>query len=205
MLSNNIIKQVHSFLKIFTIKLIILISVFTIVPTVAVGQWAQTNGPEGGWITALTINPTTPDTLFAGSFNGGVFKSIDGGSNWNAVTPYLANRSIHALAIDPVVSSTVYAGNNAGVHKSTDSGVTWNTINTGMEKTIVYSLAIDQLTDGSILAGTFGRSVFKYTVDENPPEDNSVDSKGGGAIDLLILFLLFGGVLVRQLSSRKTI
>ena len=37
-----------------------------------VGLWTS-NGPEGGHIDALAIDPTTPTTLYAGSHGGGVF------------------------------------------------------------------------------------------------------------------------------------
>jgi hypothetical protein len=37
-------------------------------------------GPEGGWIYTLAINPTTPSTLYAGTYGAGVYKSTDGGA-----------------------------------------------------------------------------------------------------------------------------
>jgi len=58
-------------------------------------------GPEGGWIYAMAINPTTPTTLYAGTYGGGVFKSTDGGATWSAVNTGLTNKSVRALAIDP--------------------------------------------------------------------------------------------------------
>jgi hypothetical protein len=39
-----------------------------------VNVWT-TNGPEGGIIEALAIDPATPATLCAGAYGGGVFKS----------------------------------------------------------------------------------------------------------------------------------
>jgi hypothetical protein len=41
-----------------------------------------TNGPEGGTITTLASDPRAPATLYAGTWNDGVFKSIDGGGRW---------------------------------------------------------------------------------------------------------------------------
>ncbi len=49
------------------------------------------NGPEGGDIRALAIDPATPSTLYAGTGYGGVFKSTDGGENWEAVNTGLLN------------------------------------------------------------------------------------------------------------------
>src|SRR5438105_1975446 len=45
-------------------------------------QWTS-NGPEGGDVRALAIDPQTPTTLYAGTLNG-VFKSTDGGASWTA-------------------------------------------------------------------------------------------------------------------------
>ena len=45
-------------------------------------QWINV-GLEGGLVNALAINPQTPDTLYAGTFGGGVFESTDGGKNWS--------------------------------------------------------------------------------------------------------------------------
>ena len=59
------------------------------------------NGPEGGTIYALAIDPTTPATLYAGTWSGGVFKSTNGGGNWSAVNTGLTDTSVRALAIDP--------------------------------------------------------------------------------------------------------
>jgi hypothetical protein len=47
--------------------------------TDAVGRNYWTNhGPEGGNVNALTIDPTMPTTLYAGT-EGGAYKSTDGG------------------------------------------------------------------------------------------------------------------------------
>ena len=37
-----------------------------------IGIW-NSHGPEGGFVQALAIDPTTPTTLYAGTFGGGVF------------------------------------------------------------------------------------------------------------------------------------
>ncbi len=36
-------------------------------------------------IAALAIDPSTATTLYAGTFDRGVFKSTDGGGSWRAV------------------------------------------------------------------------------------------------------------------------
>ena len=104
-------------------------------------SWA-TNGPEGGRISALAIDPGTPDTLYAGTY-GGVYKSTDGGGNWNAVNDGLYAERVYALTIDPDTPDTLYAGTDRGPHKSTDGGESWSAAYDGMSPILVNALAID--------------------------------------------------------------
>jgi hypothetical protein len=73
-------------------------------------------------ITALAIDPQTPTTLYAGTWDlylgtwrGGVFKSTDGAGSWSALNTGLTDLYVSALAIDPRSPATVYAGTRAGV------------------------------------------------------------------------------------------
>ena len=95
-----------------------------------------------------------------------MFKSTDGGANWNVVwsepgpNPYV--NWVQALAIDPVTPTTLYAGTGgSGVFKSTDGGTTWKV---GSGLTAAFALAIDPLTPTTLYAGTGGPGyVFKST------------------------------------------
>jgi len=137
-----------------------------------VNVWTS-NGPEGGDIRTLAVDPQTPTTLYAGtygggaagSYGGGVFKSVDGGATWSAVNTGLTDFDILSLAIDPQTPTTLYVGTyNDGVFKSTDGGATWNPVNTGLTTTKVYALAVDPQTPATLYAGTeYGGGVFKST------------------------------------------
>ena len=102
-----------------------------------INSWTS-NGPEGGWIVALAIDPVTPATLYAGTYLGGVFKSTDGGGSWSAVNIGLPNDSyLSALAVDPQTPTTLYAGTAHGVFKSTNGGGSWSAVNTGLNQIAV--------------------------------------------------------------------
>ena len=89
--------------------------------------------PEGGIVTALAIDSSTPTTLYAGTQYDGVYKSTDGGSTWRAVNTGLTNPYVYALVIDPTTPTTLYTGiQDGGVFKSTDGGSTWRAVNTGL-------------------------------------------------------------------------
>src|SRR5688572_29335982 len=88
-------------------------------------------GPYGGAITALVSDSESPGTLYAaaachGIFAGnGVYKTIDGGDTWHAVSKGLTDTCVSALAIDSQTPTTLYAGTRGGVFKSVDGGTTW--------------------------------------------------------------------------------
>jgi photosystem II stability/assembly factor-like uncharacterized protein len=131
--------------------------------TVSAGTnvWTS-NGPEGGWIQALAIDPATPATLYAGTF-GGVFKSTNGGGAWGAVNTGLTSTYVYALAIDPATPSTLYSGTPGGVFKSANGGGNWGAVNTGLTSPSVIAVAIDPATPSTVYAGTEGGGVFKST------------------------------------------
>jgi uncharacterized protein (TIGR03437 family) len=91
-------------------------------------------------MTALAVDPRNGDVVYAGSSGGGVWKTIDGGKNWSAVTDAQPSLSIGSLAIDPSNPDTIYAGTGflepevphlyygAGILKSTDAGATWKNL-----------------------------------------------------------------------------
>ncbi|MCB9509102.1 MAG: hypothetical protein H6695_02930 [Deferribacteres bacterium] len=56
----------------------------------------------------------TPSMLYAGTYTGGVFKSADGGANWNALNTGLSKLRVAALAIDPLNPNKLYAGTQGG-------------------------------------------------------------------------------------------
>jgi streptogramin lyase len=137
--------------------------------------WTSVNNglPVPGGVTALAVNPQTPDTLFAGAsmlfFDSvgslGVLKSSNGGMTWIPTALTARELSfysyVYALVIDLQKPETVYAGTTGhGVFKSIDGGTTWTTINTGLTDLRVYALAINPQTPNTLYAGTPG-GVFR--------------------------------------------
>jgi photosystem II stability/assembly factor-like uncharacterized protein len=81
-------------------------------------------------VTALAIDPTTPSTLYTGTYESdGLFKTVDGGSQWTAIGPP-GRGNVSALALDPTDPETIYAGMSAEAtaFKSTDGGRTWTAL-----------------------------------------------------------------------------
>lgn len=98
-----------------------------------------------GRITAIAAHPADPNTFYAGSAGGGVWKTSDAGQTWTALTDSQASLFTGAIAIAPSNPSVVYVGtgeaNNGpakelrerryniysgrGILKSTDDGASW--------------------------------------------------------------------------------
>ena len=84
----------------------------------------------------ITFHPTQPNTFWAGTAAGGLWKTTNGGATWTTNTDNLSVIGCTDLAIDPsntnimyLATGDGYAGDTycIGVLKTTDGGLTWNT------------------------------------------------------------------------------
>lgn len=70
-------------------------------------------GPPGGKVTALAVDPSNDNVIYAGT-GGGIFKSTSGGASWAAINNGIhdPNNSLstNVLTIDPSNTNIVYAG-----------------------------------------------------------------------------------------------
>jgi photosystem II stability/assembly factor-like uncharacterized protein len=89
--------------------------------TDAGGHWFPANDGFAGRALKIVMDPANALTLYAFGPNG-VFKSVDGGKNWNLTG---LNRSVTSLSIDPGSPETLYATSNGAVLKSTNGGQVW--------------------------------------------------------------------------------
>ena len=96
--------------------------------------WIQTNGPQGGRIVDLVIDPTDPRNLYAIGSSDGAYRSTDEGLSWQLVpftTPPVEAPDV--LAIDPNNPSVLLAGSNNDFLRSADGAVTWQTVDSGFD------------------------------------------------------------------------
>jgi photosystem II stability/assembly factor-like uncharacterized protein len=133
----------------------LVITLFIIVSNYNVkAQWVErNNGLWGGIVNALAVNETN---LFAGTGNGGVFRSGNNGISWQTVNSGLTTTIINSLLIN---GSNLFAGTNAGVFLSTNNGDSWVAVNTGLTQTNIVSLT---MIGTNLFAGT-SRGVFIST------------------------------------------
>src|SRR5262245_61997090 len=89
----------------------------------------------------VVIDPITRGTLYAETsfcffgcgYHGPLYKSIDGGATWNAITPTDSLSGIGSLVVDPIVAGALYGTTlTGGTVRSTDGGETWGDFRDGL-------------------------------------------------------------------------
>lgn len=109
-------------------------------------QWRPIGPYRGGRSTAVSGVATQPLVYYFGATGGGVWKTTDGGINWEPVSdgPVFGTGSVGAIGLSDSDPNTIYVGmgespirgnvsHGDGVYKSTDAGKTWKRV--GLEDT----------------------------------------------------------------------
>jgi len=96
-------------------------------------------------VSALTVDPSNPNILYAGTGEGvfpgsqsprgaGIFKTTDAGATWTllpataSAVPASAFHYVNKIVISPTDSNRVYAATRTGVWRSLDAGATWSVV-----------------------------------------------------------------------------
>ncbi|HWC65679.1 MAG TPA: hypothetical protein VG777_06330, partial [Thermoanaerobaculia bacterium] len=125
-------------------------------------------GPEGANVTVLAADPQHPATIYAGTLDGGIWKTTDGAAHWTAAFSGLPTFSggflaINAIAVDPTVSSRVYAATNRGLFKSDDGAKTWTESGAGvLEGRFLNAIAIASSSSSTVFVGA-SSGVYRTT------------------------------------------
>ncbi|MBI3307821.1 MAG: hypothetical protein HYZ79_00435 [Candidatus Melainabacteria bacterium] len=144
-------------------------------------------------IRGLAVKPGDSNTIFAagdleeiGPFTGAfqrtegiVYRTIDGGENWEKVLE--GGNLFKDIIIDPNSPNTIYVAsgffdrheleNLEGVHKSTDGGNTWQKINSGIRNLYVTTIKFDP-TNSNTIWGTTG--MIPQFADSRETEDGGI-------------------------------
>ena len=171
-------------------KLIFLIALLLVIPLrfVVVGSSADSpdsladpgkysddwraNGPPGGDVRSLVVDPKNPDRFYLGTLDGQIYSSADGGRNWALL--YNFNKPklfVDHIIVDPRDSRTIYVAAHrhkeaGGFFKSTDDGRHWRE-SPELKNEALHSLTQAEANPNVLIAGTFN-GIFR--------SDNSGDT-----------------------------
>ncbi|MFZ1749188.1 MAG: hypothetical protein WAU01_03315 [Saprospiraceae bacterium] len=101
-----------------------------------IGPLSKPSGFDSGVgrIDFVRFHPTDPNILYVCSPDGGLWKSVNGGTNWTTNTDFLTIIGCSDLVIDPTNPQIMYlaTGNrefdrsSIGIFKSTNGGISWS-------------------------------------------------------------------------------
>jgi photosystem II stability/assembly factor-like uncharacterized protein len=140
-------------------------------------------GPfRGGRSAAVAGSYKNRNTFYFGATGGGVWKTTDGGNNWNNISDKYFGSSIGAVAVAPSDESVVYVGEGentmrgnvseglGGMWRSDDGGKSWKNIGLNDGRHIIRILVHPKNPDivwVAVMGHLFGpndeRGVFKTT------------------------------------------
>ena len=119
---------------------------------------------------AISSNFSVDKTLYLGSSNG-VYKSVDGGNNWQAVNrglPQIKKQPTNiAISPDFPRDQTLFAVTTLGLFKTTDGGDNWIhlTEDAQIKDNYIEALAVspNYAQDRTLIASVRGKGLFKTT------------------------------------------
>jgi photosystem II stability/assembly factor-like uncharacterized protein len=169
-------------------------------------QWRLIGPFRGGRSTAVAGVASQPLVYYFGGTGGGVWKTVDGGINWEPITDnsVFGTGSVGAIGLSDSDPNTIYVGmgespirgnvsHGDGVYKSTDAGKTWKRV--GLEDTrqisrirvnpknpdIVYVAA-----QGHVWAPNAERGIFRSKDGGKTWQKVFYRSERAGASDLIL-------------------
>ena len=160
--------------------------------------WQNMGLHDSHHVPQIVIDPKNPDVVYAASLGHnygpnqerGVFKTVDGGKNWEKVLYISENVGIVELVMDPSDNKTLYAaawerdrkawnnvtcGKGSGLYKTTNAGKTWKQLTKGLpagEYTGRFGLAI---------APSDPRIIYALLDNQEPPPAGS-NRQGTGEV-----------------------
>ena len=118
---------------------------------------AEEGTVSGYQVRCLAVDPSKPETVYAGMAAFGVFKTTDAGNTWNTISDTLEDTFTKAMAIHPAKTDTVYLGTDGGgVYRYDVKADEWTEIVKGLKNTYVKAIVMDPKDPKVIYVATDG-------------------------------------------------
>ncbi|UXI69391.1 Ig-like domain-containing protein [Tahibacter amnicola] len=131
----------------------------------AAPEWVEvTNNYPGGQVSDIAVDPIDAQRVFAtrGGFGlNRLYRSVDGGANWQAVGAGLPNVPANAVAIDPTNLQHILVGTDIGVYDSIDGGTSFAPFMLGMPLGMVVQDLEISGPPYFVYAGTYSQGAWR--------------------------------------------
>jgi photosystem II stability/assembly factor-like uncharacterized protein len=118
------------------------------------------NGIPSVKVYNLAIDPYFADSVYLATFSHGLFKTTDGGVNWQSAG--LQNELLYTVIINPSQANILFAGTSGnGLYRSKDFGSSWQRSDTGISNTIVTAVVDSPTNPDRIYASLYGAGVYQ--------------------------------------------
>lgn len=131
--------------------------------------WRQRiyNGVQkiSGRVNCITYDPTNTNIIYVAAAGGGVWKTTDGGVNWNPLSNTWKYQVISSIAVSPTNHNIVFAGTgdyvgyssrSFGIMRSADGGATWTNYGADTVGTQPVSKVVVDPDNSNIITATTG-------------------------------------------------
>ncbi len=107
----------------------------------------------------VAVSPLDAGIVYAGTTDGNVIRTTDGGQNWASIAAGLPRASVLRLE---ATERSVFAGlDGSGVFRSDDGGESWRISSAGMRGADVMAVSVAPSAAGEVLASTSGGGMFR--------------------------------------------
>jgi photosystem II stability/assembly factor-like uncharacterized protein len=146
-----------------------------------VGRWTGLGGLPGGKVKVVAADPADPQLVFAGSERAGLFRSLDGGVSWQAVTGLPRQAAAQVVVFDPRGTRTAIVGLGGQAFKSEDGGESWTPLTGGPFDGSLLSLAFAP-NHPEVVYGVSSNGVFRSADRGATWEQRTVPFVAAGAL-----------------------
>jgi len=148
------------------------------------GEWFNISpGLPLRWITRVATDPYDENMVYVtlsgyryDSYLPHVFRSTDGGNNWEDISGNLPEAPVNDIIIDPDLDSTIYIATDFGIFVSRDLGQNWAMPGDNLPNVPIVDIDFHQPTR-TIIAATYGRSMYTFNVDQLVSVNNNYHEK----------------------------